>query len=285
MPSLSLASSDDIMVQHNKPDGSASHAANSLSANKVPDNCPEVMQIALGDYDLSSLKQRETLESGGALLSFSCTHTLDSSQQEMVLRVTNLTSFEDEVLDNNVPLYEPDQDSYTFLLVMTAYILPFPNFLEWITPARLASTEYQTNCQVSSTQFWEQTEDDTFRFTKPIIPHIFYMTVQFKVTELPRKALDSLSDVIGGAFIERGLLLERTKRNKQKPPDRCRKAKCVLLFTRVDGGILCHNLTVILQSSIPSIIAQLVTHFGALGENETLETVQNTRRYLRATLP
>lgn len=255
-----------------------------IDASGVPDDCAKVLQLDIGEYDLSCLNQRGTLESGGALFSFSCTHSLDDVQQELVSGVINLSSFEDEDRDNDVPIYIPDQESYTYILVMSVYLLPFPDLLEWMTPEVLASTSYQTNCQTSSTEFWEQTQPDTFRFTRPIIPHIFYMTVQFKVSELPRKTLDDLSFLTSGAYIEKGLLLERTKRRKHAPPDRCRKAKCVLLFTRVKGGVLCHNFTVILQSSIPSIITKIITHFGALGESETVETVQNTRRYLREAL-
>jgi hypothetical protein len=254
-----------------------------FDASQVQDDCNDVQQIDFEPNEAACVHNREFLEQGGALLSFACTKTLSPKQQEIVSAVANLSCFEDEVRDNSVPKYVPGQenDKYTYLLVATEYLLPFPFFIDWITPERLASTSYQAHCQVPSTLLSKQTQDHTFRFTKPIIPPIVNMTVQFRVSELPRSTLNGLSRTIGGIFIDKGLLLERTKQNKHSKPDRCRKAKSVLLYTRVDGGVLCHHLTVIFQYSIPKALASILNHYGGMGAKETRETVINTRRFIR----
>lgn len=256
------------------------HGSCAMSAAATPDECTEVRVLGFDEYDVQSDSQREIMEAGGALLSFACVQSLSAEQVTMVSGLVNLSSFPDETRDNFVPRYE-DEDNFPFILVKTVYLLPSPAFIDWISPEKLASTPYQSNCQIASTYFWEQTQVDTFRFTKPIIPRIYNMTVQFRVSELPRETLDALSHCIDGIPIDRGLLMERTKRSKVPKIDRCLKAKSVLLYTKVDGGILCHNLTVIMLSSIPTLVAHIVTRYGSVGTNETMETVSNTRRYLR----
>lgn len=252
-----------------------------LDVSNVPDDCPEVLSLGFDEYDMQSLEQQEFLERGGAFLSFACTHTLDVEQARMVGALINLSTFADETRDNFVPIYNMDEDENPFVLVKTVYALPFTNMIDWITPERLASTEYQVECQVPSTVFWDQTRTDTFRFTKPIIPYVYNMTVQFKVSELSLETLDSLVDCVGGLHIEKGLLMERTKRTVPPTIDRCLKVKSALLYTRVNGGVLCHHLTIVMLSSVPSLVAAIVTRYGSLGAKETAETVSRTRRFLR----
>jgi hypothetical protein len=226
--------------------------------------------------------QRDLLERGGALYSFSCgPHTQFSPYDADVVReIANLTSFEDEARDNCVPIYyERDDPSYTFVIVKCAYLLPCSN-MDWITPTVLASTDYQASCQPVGTDIWEQLKSDTFRMTKPIIPYLYSITVQFKVSSIPRHVLSRLSPLCGNIPLDAGLLMERTKNSKPPKEDFTRKAKSVLLYTRIDGGVLVHHFTVVLQSSVPQILAHIVHTYGVYGLAETKETVVKTRAYL-----
>jgi hypothetical protein len=80
--------------------------------------------------------------------------------------------------------------------------------------------------------------------------------------------------------VDGGLLLERTKRSKPPKQDRTRKAKSVLLYTKVPGGLYVTHLTVALQSSIPAIVVGIVHRFGGWGLAEVRETIGYTRQYL-----
>jgi hypothetical protein len=156
------------------------------------------------------------------------------------------------------------------------------DILELLTPQRLASIEYQKACQVHGTFLWQDvTEPDTFRMTKPILKFVYSITVQFRVSALSQDTLEKLSRLVG-APLHHGLLLERTKRRHR--PDRTIKAKSILLYSKVQGGILVQHLTIVVQSSLPLIIQQVIHRFGGWGIAETFETCQRTRQYLRGLL-
>jgi hypothetical protein len=239
--------------------------------------------IALNSHSENDvLSHWDLLERGGALYSFSCgPHTQLSPYDAVVVReVANLTSFEDEARDNYVPIYyERDDPSYTFVIVKCAYLLPCSN-MDWIVPTVLASTDYQASCQPAGTDVWEQLQSDTFRMTKPIIPFLYSITIQFTVSSIPMDVLSQLSPLCGNVPLDAGLLMERTKRTKSAKKDFNRKAKSVLLYTRIDGGVLLHHFTVVLQDSIPQILAHIVHRYGVCGLAETKETVGKTRAYL-----
>jgi hypothetical protein len=239
--------------------------------------------IALNSHSENNVfSHRDLLERGGALYSFSCgSHTKFSPYDALLIReVANLTSFEDEARDNNIPIYhERDNPSYTFVIVKCAYLLPCSD-TDWITPTVLASTDYQASCQPSGTDIWEQLQSDTFRMTKPIIPYLYSFTIQFTVSSLPEDVLSQLSPLCDNVPLDAGLLMERTKRTKSASQDFNCKAKSVLLYAKIDGGVLVHHFTVLLQNCIPPILTQIVHKCGVCGLAETKETVCKTRAYL-----
>lgn len=256
-----------------------------LSCRNIrPPNGKEAIEgIALNSHSENDVVSHwDLLERGGALYSFSCgPHTKLSPYDATLIReVANLTSFEDEARDNNIPIYyERDNPSYTFVIVKCAYLLPCSD-TDWITPTVVASTDYQASCQPAGTYIWEQLQSDTFRMTKPIIPYLYSITIQFTVSSIPIDILSRLSPLCGNVPLDAGLLMERTKRTKSATQDFNRKAKSVLLYAKVDGGVLVHHFTVVLQNCIPPILAQIVHKYGVCGLAETKETVCKTRAYL-----
>ena len=273
----------------------------------------------------------DLLRQGGALFSFTCTEKTQKSlppyEYDTIDCIANLSSFVNEVEENGVPHVnlKPDHsknknktaatssgasssvisallDQYTIVMTKCVYYLP-GNILP-DEPSRLAdilsSCHYQRHCQPSGTHVWDDATTrqtpQTFRITKPVIPYLYWITIQFKVSHIVDDVvLAKLSTkLLHGMPITCALLLERTKRNIHKQ-DRTRKAKSLLLYTKVpvsnqtnfsssssgpDFVVLVHHFTVILQSSLPKIIERVIGRFGGWGLAEACETVGKTRQYL-----
>jgi len=227
------------------------------------------------------------LNQGGVIFGFSCHHSLGPFEADVVRTIANLSSFQDETVENFVPHIGEDMseimNQYTPVLVKAAYILPFVSLDEICDPVALASTEYQRTNQPYGTRIWEEDwlDDTTFRMTRAVIPYVYNITIQFKVSRIDDPVvLSRLSDLVG-TRVDCGLLLERTKHSVPPKLDRTRKAKSVLLYTAVDGGgVLVNHITVILQSSLPSIVEGVIDSFGGWGLAEACETTRKTRKYL-----
>jgi len=159
--------------------------------------------------------------------------------------------------------------------------------IEQLTPELVASVEYHKCCEPENTFIWKDCnpKNTEFRITKPIIPYIYSLTVQFKVSRIAdANTLRELSNLVG-MNVTHGILLERTKRSVPPKQDSSRKAKSVLLFSPIEDGYLLHHLTVILQSSLPFVIEKTISTFGSWGLGEAIETARRTREYLRRTIP
>eukprot|EP00759_Apiculatamorpha_spiralis_P027449 PhF_6_TR30198/c2_g1_i1/m.44390 len=104
------------------------------------------------------------------------------------------------------------------------------------------------------------------------------MTVQLKISRIDPRTLPLLSQ-FDRVKLDGGLLLERTKRQVTKV-DGTAKAKSVLLYTSVDGGVLVTNITVAINTSIPTVASSILNNFGATGAREVAETAERTRKYL-----
>jgi hypothetical protein len=183
---------------------------------------------------------------------------------------------------------------YSFLLARAAYLLVGIDAEELLGPDEgpvlLSSLAYQQACQPSGTHIWtdyENMQPHNFRITKPIIPYVYDMTVQFRVSSLSsrRDVLQRLGHHVG-TRVDGGLLLERTKRSKLPKEDLTKKAKSVLLYTDLGQTVvLVTHLTVVLQRGLPDPVERLITYlpqkFQAWGLGETCETARNTNRYLQ----
>lgn len=222
------------------------------------------------------------LEMGGTFYSFTCRTYLTSYERDMIRTMANMTSFEDEQKENSVPGFDVDNihdiEKYTFVIQKAAYLLPGVNLRD-LTPELLSSTEYHKNCQPYGAEIWDHKDPNTFRFTRPIVRHVYYMTIQFKVSQIEGNYLVALSKLMG-IRVDHGILMERTKRSKPPKVDGTAKAKSILCYTSVSGGVLVTHATVILNTAIPSAVSGVINTFGGLGLRETCETAEKTRRYL-----
>eukprot|EP00567_Pseudictyota_dubia_P004539 CAMPEP_0197439472 /NCGR_PEP_ID=MMETSP1175-20131217/6208_1 /TAXON_ID=1003142 /ORGANISM="Triceratium dubium, Strain CCMP147" /LENGTH=483 /DNA_ID=CAMNT_0042969393 /DNA_START=25 /DNA_END=1476 /DNA_ORIENTATION=- len=228
------------------------------------------------------------LEKGGCLFSFSCSHNPTQHEAEMINSVVNLSAFEDETRFNYVPHFDVgtfEEGTLTFLLARCAYLIHGVRDLDDIADVSLlSSTKYQRACQPSGTKIWtdyDKMDQDNFRITKPIIPYIYSFTVQFRVSALSGTDLAALGRHVG-IRVDRGILLERTKRSVPPKEDATKKCKSVLLYTNLGRGVvLVTHLTVLLQRGLPSVIERVIHTFGSWGLGETCETAWKTRDYLR----
>uniref|UniRef100_A0A7R9VCI8 Uncharacterized protein n=1 Tax=Pseudictyota dubia TaxID=2749911 RepID=A0A7R9VCI8_9STRA len=229
------------------------------------------------------------LEMGDVLFTFTCRKGRSSSYEKQMLEAfANLSSFQDETVENHVPAFDvncvADMKKYTFVLQKCAYLLPNICADDIADPRLMSTVDYHTACQPKGTRVWtDVSEENTFRITKPIIPHVFSITMQLKTSTIKSEDLRILSEHIG-VRIDRGLLMERTRRTKQPKPDATAKAKSVLLYTDIKGGVLVTHVTVVLNKGLPDIIANIVDTFGSWGLREVCETAALTRKYLRKRL-
>eukprot|EP00051_Salpingoeca_urceolata_P027401 m.481355 g.481355 ORF g.481355 m.481355 type:complete len:384 (+) comp22138_c0_seq1:262-1413(+) len=256
-----------------------------LAAKHCPPNC---FPVVAGER-WNALRSDEfvrALNSGGAIFNFASrvASSLTEEERRVAAHIVNLTAFEDEARDNLTPQVDMLDNTFastvTAIMVKATYILPGVKAGD-ITPEMMASVEYQRSCQPGPPTVWDDCkEPTTMRFTKSIIPYVFKITIQFRVSELGPEDLDALG-AIDGVPVHYALLLERTKRNKTYQ-DGTLKVKSVLLYHDIadGGGVLVTNLTVVLNTKIPTVAAAVLDNLGGFASKEAAETAQKTRAYL-----
>jgi hypothetical protein len=120
----------------------------------------------------------------------------------------------------------------------------------------------------------------TFRFHKTLIPFVFKLLIQMKVSVVTEPAALEELGQIAGFQPDRALLLERTKHHRDVT-DGTAKAKSVLLFRAVPGGTLVCHYVIVLNTALPSIVATLLNNFSGPGAAEAAESIERTRYHLK----
>eukprot|EP00756_Hemistasia_phaeocysticola_P055785 Hpha_TRINITY_DN31768_c0_g1::TRINITY_DN31768_c0_g1_i1::g.116368::m.116368 len=246
-------------------------------------------------FDFSTeQKEVDLFRTGASLYFFKCVTGKVLKEQEVayIRSFINLSQFANEGTDNFSPPVNMNdvawRNKHIFMLNKASYILPGVR-PEDVTPELLSSYWYQYNCQSEATTVWKDGEKNwtregtTFRITKHIVKWLgFNITVQFRVSDVPREHLSRMSFLIDGLEVHRALLLERTKRDGRKV-DSTKKVKSIYLMHDLGEGrgILVSNVTAAVQGSIPSFIAAMVDTFGSSGAAEVAETCDNTRKFFR----
>ena len=168
---------------------------------------------------------------------------------------------------------------YILICVKTMYILPGIN-VDDITPELVSSVEYQRACQPGNPKIWDDvSEPYTFRCTKPLVRFIFSLTFQMKVSMVTDPETLRFFQSFDGLVPSKIILIERTKRNKEAK-DTTHKVKSVLMYHPVTDGILVSHITLVLNTSIPRVVATIVNNFSGRGAAEGALTVDLTRAYL-----
>lgn len=225
------------------------------------------------------------LNRGDILFSFATKvgDSLNKDEKHIVHKIVNLSSFEDEQKENNVPFLdvydEQECGKFTCIITKVCYILPGVP-LGVLTPMAVSQRDYHRRCQPGSPTIWDDcSEKNVFRMTKKVIPYVFSITLQLKASEVTDEAdFKTLLDLDRRSTFapQKALLMERTKRNIQVL-DATRIAKSLLLYTEVDGGVLVQHYTVVLNTSIPALATPVLNNFSSFGAAEGLDTAKLTR--------
>ena len=208
---------------------------------------------------------------------------LKRQDHEFVRLFVNISGFADEEKENYCPRVDPldpaQQSKYSVILVKAMYILPGV-LMSNITQELLASLDYNRNCQPGDVRFEEKDiPPRTFREVKTVVKFVYSLTIQMFVTEITDpEVLFSLKES-DGMVPTKVLVLERTKRNPAKG-DSTTKCKSVLMYYAVNGGVLVSHATIVLNTSVPTVVARILNTFGGQGCGECAQTAQLTRSYL-----
>ncbi|KAH9582343.1 hypothetical protein LSM04_007725 [Trypanosoma melophagium] len=256
-----------------------------LTAREVSITGGVQAQVVNNSWDFLSLPGAANhLNAGNAFFRFVCSPIAEVGQDtlEMIDTFINLSSFADELQENNVPkidIYSSEEQSkYVGILVKAMYLLPGVR-LSNLTAELLSTLDYQRNCQPGNNKFEEPDAPYTFRLVKTVIKFVFSVTIQMKVSEInDQDQLAKFQDV-DGLVPAKVILLERTKRNIHKM-DSTVKVRSVLLYYPVNDGVLVNNQTIVLNTSLPRVVSTLMQTFGSQGATEAAQTAKLTRQYL-----
>eukprot|EP00760_Papus_ankaliazontas_P029916 PhM_4_TR4528/c0_g1_i1/m.71952 len=231
------------------------------------------------------------LQHGGAVCAFLCKtlSTLELNERAAVHSFINLSGFDDEVAENHVPyidtMSDADAGKYTTIVTKSMYLIGGKCSAAFFTPERVATHDFQDECQPGSKTISPDERQCYFRFTKEIIRFVFKMTVMFRVVEIrDEERLAEIQQFVDPELhhmpIDRVLLLERTKRVVSKV-DATAKVKSLLVYRNVPNGVLVTNLTCVLNTSIPAVLSRVVNNLGSMGAAEVAETAHRTRAYVK----
>eukprot|EP00658_Telonema_sp_P-2_P029037 TRINITY_DN22145_c0_g1_i2.p1 TRINITY_DN22145_c0_g1~~TRINITY_DN22145_c0_g1_i2.p1 ORF type:complete len:365 (-),score=98.39 TRINITY_DN22145_c0_g1_i2:304-1398(-) len=226
----------------------------------------------------------ERLNSGNGYFKFMSRSLSECPKEDLdaILPFVNLSNFDDEVIENNVPhvdVYDPEQQAlYIALVVKAMYILPGVRYTD-LTEVMMTDLDYQKNCQPGDCKFFECDAVNTFRQNKTIIKFIYTVLIQMRAGMISDPEALKQFVSVEGIVPSRAIVLERTKRNIQKS-DSTAKCKSVLLYYQLDGGVLLSHTTVVLNTNVPTVVAKVVNNFGGQGAKEAAETANLTRKYL-----
>jgi len=227
------------------------------------------------------------LSAGNGYFSFCCRSgdQLHPDVVEHVRAIVNLTGFQDERVENNVPIVNIDDmkevGKLKFIAVKATYSLPGAD-PKAFTADLLSSVEYHRACQPGTPKIETKIElpAHTVRMTKTIIPWVLSVVIQLKVSEITDPATLKELAVIDGIVPCHAVLMERTKRDISKL-DSTVKCKSVLLYYRVaPHSCIVTNFSIVITTALPSAAAHLVNSLGSRGVEEVRETMQKTRKFV-----
>jgi len=257
-----------------------------LNATNVPVRSSALM-VDEADWNIfKNPKNIAELNAGKTIFSFACRvgHELTEHDKRLIGTMVNVSCFEDEEKENNVPVIDVTDEEqvgqFTVVITRTAYLIPGVSLSQFEAMKQLICIpQYHKLCQPGSPVIADDCpQPDTIRMTKTIIPYVFKITLQLKSSELTMEQMNPIA-AIDGFPGQRALLMERTKRNT-KQVDSTRKVKSVLVYNDVPGGILVRHSVAVYNTMIPSYGARVLNNLGSFGSTEAYQTAQMTRHAL-----
>ena len=260
-----------------------------LSSRFPSDFCTSELSTSLpkpsDNWELSH-SDIKNLSSGDTIFMFTCKtgSRLTQFERSALSVFINMVSRGNHESCDKVNMHiDNDVHACTFFIIRAVYVLPAVSLSD-ITIRLLSSVAYHTACQPGKSKVWSDClsfgDYDTFRITKPIVPVIFSMTIQFKCSLVPESLLEELSTLTDGIPVHKAVLMERTKRNNK--PDMTKSCKSLLCYHQLpdNRGVIVFNVTGIANSTVPGILASIIDRLGSVGSKEAAETAAKTRSYL-----
>jgi len=187
-PSLLSSSSPPSSLSAPQPSSPLPPVPIGLNCTNLKADSP--VEYIEGYKYMDTHKKIMSLTRGKTFFTFACHSGSTLTDMEILHAdtIVNLSGFKDELADNGVEavnIRNPQEAAlYTVAIVKNAYMLPHTK-LEDFTPELLCSQEYLHACMPGPPKIWKEVPDKTtFRITKTIVPWVFNMTIQFKVSVL-----------------------------------------------------------------------------------------------------
>lgn len=234
---------------------------------------------------LSHPGAQKILNGGDGFFRFKCAPLTkaDADDIHIMKLFANVTSFQDEERENNVPVVDFDNSEhlakYTAVWVKAMYLFPGVKVSN-LTAQLLSTVDYQSHCQPGNPKIFDDvTEPLTFRSQKVAVKFVYSIVVQMKCSEITDPAVLQTFRSFDGLVPAKVLVMERTKRDIKKT-DSTAKCKSFLIFYCITGGLLVSHMTVILNTMIPKIVSPVISTFAKSGTVEAADTATLTRKYL-----
>eukprot|EP00756_Hemistasia_phaeocysticola_P056338 Hpha_TRINITY_DN3244_c0_g1::TRINITY_DN3244_c0_g1_i2::g.185757::m.185757 len=266
---------------------------------RCPAQLPASTSKILNAWDfLGSDEGRKLLQDGNSL--FACVaapgKVLSDVERAMVATYIDFSCFGDEFEENGVLPVDMGNDKdladHIFLLTKGMYLLPPGTNPESFTPGLWSSVDFQRSIAPAGCKVHDKVRDrdgkvidastaHTFCTSREVIPWVFSVTTQYKVSVVPKTQLETLGPLVGGGGISLryALLLERTKQDRGQDPTK--KAKQVLLYHALpDGGLLVTQVSFSVFTSLPSVVRKVIDKIGVKGATELGEYVTKLRKKL-----
>jgi len=170
---------------------------------------------------------------------------LDDWGKEVFLRVINLSKFEDEEKENNVPKI-PEQKFYkkNYDVAYERSAIFFPGLrCEDFSCELLANYDYlikvfkDTGVDTWQNHTYKRRNEQTLRWSAQFIPVLYRMTCQWEISELDEESLRHVSEHFKLDY-DRCFMMERTKQNIFQAADANIKSRVLMLMYETDDGLV-----------------------------------------------
>jgi hypothetical protein len=253
-------------------------------ATKIHINYENIVVENIDKWDFYSNTIKNRLSVGNIFFSFKFFDGMYANDNDIKLMdsIINLSMFENENIENNVPHInvkdKEDINKYKFVLSKTMYLIPELDIND-IDIKIWSSKKFCEECIGDNARFDDIEEKNSFRMNKDIF-FWYSICVQMQLSEIKNvNVLNSMKNV-AEFDTKYGILYERVKRNKEKI-DNIAKAKSVLLFHNVRGGVILTDINVIvINKFLPDFLLKFVDKF-KMSDSEISQIIYRRRKYIR----
>eukprot|EP00756_Hemistasia_phaeocysticola_P000112 Hpha_TRINITY_DN10084_c0_g1::TRINITY_DN10084_c0_g1_i1::g.84070::m.84070 len=237
-----------------------------------PVNCPEGVRAERWDVlDESGL---EALRKGNSICTFACTggSALSEAERGMVGLVLGCVPSAPSPVNASCAT---ELAMNMFIMTKACFAVPRIDF-DMLSPSLVASMKYQNKvCGKAMSASTVAGQPDSIVLTRVVVPYVYSDITRYGIREVPKDLLPSLAPLADGARVDRAIVLVDEM-------DRVGNyARSLQLYHSLGQGRGCvfWSFTVVVRSSLPTVVAKMVDHFGAKIATEVADTAQLFREY------